>query len=102
METLEFFVPVAVFIISFCALFTALGFMFNFILKPVKDNQARIELEQKNIKNMMLKDQEERKEIMSHFASNAVKLNKNIEKINGILKILQAMREKLKTDLDIE
>ena len=53
------FVPLATFIIAFCAVFSALGLMFNILLKPVKDNQARIESEQKDIKARMELEQKE-------------------------------------------
>ena len=52
------FVPLATFIIAFCAVFSALGLMFNILLKPVKDNQARIESEQKEIKALIQKEKE--------------------------------------------
>ena len=39
-------------VIAFCAVFTALGLMFNILLGPVKENQRRLEkeLETVNIK----------------------------------------------------
>ena len=52
------FVPLATFIIAFCAVFSALGLMFNILLKPVKDNQARMESEQKDIKALIQKEKE--------------------------------------------
>ena len=59
------FVPLATFVIAFCAVFSALGLMFNILLKPVKDNQARMESEQKDIKDLIQKQTDEFKnEIM--------------------------------------
>ena len=37
-------------LIAFCAAFTALGFLFNVLLSPVKENQAKTEKEFDNIK----------------------------------------------------
>ena len=47
METLSDLTPIAVFTISFCAVFTALGFMFNILLNPVKKEVSELKEGQK-------------------------------------------------------
>ena len=40
---MESFIPLFQATIAFCAVFTALGLLFNLLLRPVKENQARLE-----------------------------------------------------------
>ena len=90
----------ATFTIAFCAVFTALGFMFNILLKPVKDNQARMELEQKNIKDMLLKEQEKVNNAVHFFESSVEKINLNIEHIMKKLNTREDLkRPEMKNDL---
>ena len=50
-------------IIAFCAVFTALGLMFNILLRPVKENQAR-----------MGKDMDHFKQELGHFKQDLYQL----------------------------
>ena len=47
---MENFTPLFQAVIAFCALFTALGFLFNLLLRPVKENQVRLEADIKEVK----------------------------------------------------
>lgn len=44
METLKFFTPLATVVICFVALFTGQALIFNWLLSPVKETQARMEM----------------------------------------------------------
>lgn len=43
MEALQDFSSLFQALIAFCAVFTALGFLFNVLLNPLKENQAKME-----------------------------------------------------------
>lgn len=43
METLQMLMPLFTAVIAFMAVLTGLGFVFNLLLKPVKENQVRME-----------------------------------------------------------
>ena len=90
------FAPLATVIISFCAVFTALGFMFNILLRPVKDsqvllanNQARIEAEQKDIKACLADNQArmelEQKDIKALIQKEKERNDEFQKKVIGIL-----------------
>ncbi len=51
METLNFLMPLATVVISLVALFTGMGWTFNWLLSPVKENQRELRAEQKEIKS---------------------------------------------------
>ena len=53
METLAFFMPLATVLIALVALFTGMGWVFNWLLEPVKENQRDLKAEQKEIKSRM-------------------------------------------------
>ena len=50
MEQLKKLTPLMTAVITFCAVFTALGLMFNILLNPVKANLARLEEDIKSVK----------------------------------------------------
>ena len=50
MEALHDFSSLFQALIAFCAVFTALGFLFNVLLTPVKENQAKMEKEFDTVK----------------------------------------------------
>ncbi len=81
-------------IIALCAIFTALGFMFNMLLKPVKENQARLESEQQSIKDMLITDREERNNLFIHLESRTEKLYSTTELLQNILKELKTKENK--------
>lgn len=56
MEAIQYFLPLFIILISFCAIFTALGLLFNILLNPVKENQARMEREIISIKEKLDKE----------------------------------------------
>jgi len=49
-EALQDFSSLFQALIAFCAVFTALGFLFNVLLNPVKENQAKMEKELDSVK----------------------------------------------------
>ena len=53
MESLRQISPLAVFTIAFCAVFTALGLMFNILLSPIKKDITRLETRMDRIETRM-------------------------------------------------
>jgi len=49
-EALQDFSSLFQALIAFCAVFTALGFLFNVLLNPVKENQAKMQKELDSVK----------------------------------------------------
>lgn len=76
---MEPFIPLFQAVIAFCAVFTALGLMFNILLRPVKENMARLE------KDM--------KENMTRLENNQGRLEKD-------LKTTQNSLEEFKTEVN--
>ena len=53
MEALVFLMPLATVVIALVALFTGMGWIFNWLLEPVKENQRELKAEQKELKSRM-------------------------------------------------
>ena len=49
MEVITFLTPLATVVIALVALFTGMGWIFNWLLEPVKENQRDLKTEQKEI-----------------------------------------------------
>ncbi len=83
---MELFTPLFQAVIAFCAVFTALGLMFNILLKPVKENMARLE------KGM--------KENMNRLENNQIKLENNQARLEKDLKTTRASLEEFKVEVN--
>ena len=53
MEALTFLMPLSTVVIALVALFTGMGWIFNWLLEPVKENQRELKAEQKELKSRM-------------------------------------------------
>ena len=53
MEVLTLLTPLATVVIALVALFTGMGWIFNWLLEPVKENQRDLKTEQKELKSRM-------------------------------------------------
>ena len=80
------FTPLFQATIAFCAVFTALGLMFNILLKPVKENMARLE--------------KDLRENMAKLENNQTRLENNQIKLEKDLKTTQASLEEFKIEVN--
>ena len=78
MESLKKMNPLFTAIITFCAVFTALGFMFNVLLNPVKTNLVRLESEIKSVET----------ELKAEIKSVKTELNSRMDRIETKLDLL--------------
>ena len=77
MEALISLSPLANIVIALVALFSGMGLIFNWLLSPVKENQARIENVLTEIQRVLAENQKD-------LADNKRALEDNKTRINGI------------------
>ena len=80
MEALAFLMPLATVVIALVALFTGMGWIFNWQLEPVKENQRELKAEQKELKAEQKELKAEQKELNSRMGRIEEKLDKLIER----------------------
>ena len=72
---MESFTPLFQAVIAFCAVFTALGFLFNLLLRPVKENQARLEADIKEVKDDIVEVKDDITEVKEDLKQLIAKKN---------------------------
>lgn len=104
---MELFTPLFQAVIAFCAVFTALGLMFNILLKPVKENMARLE---KDLKNNLAKLESNQARLESNqgrlensqgrLENSQARLENNQAKLEKDLKTTQTSLEEFKIEVN--
>ena len=93
MESLSSFVPLFVAIISFCALFTALGLLFSILLRPIKKDIARLEANQKKLEANQNKLEANQNKLEANQNKLEANQNKLFDELKGIKQDLKLLHE---------
>ena len=78
---MEPFTPLFQAVIAFCAVFTALGLMFNILLKPVKENMARLEKDMKENLNKLESNQGRLEQDIKNTQTSLEEVNTKLDKL---------------------